>query len=335
MVIDRESKDSEAARRVLWGEVEGWDVVICTPVAQSGVSWVGAFAETVFVAGGRTLPPNICGGQAGRRERTATTCVAYVPKTAQDQSLPLWGREVEAIRAELAQARAQAADLPVAGGREIERLERVYVLAAQRQIEELALFRDYTLHYAAVDGWATEELVAVEPLPRPKGAGGKQEKRTEPVSYRELDPWRELLVRSLRLQAAGAEREVAETKAEALAATNQARVGSAGADLLSANLAGVQELLLSAGLGRLCDGERRAGDHALVKAVAEALQTPEAARVLRNAVWLQVDLKGTGAKPARTIGSVVRSLGGVSDAKKVGPRGAQQQLYRWVLPGER
>jgi len=334
LVIDRESKDSEAARRVLRGEVEGWDVVICTPVAQSGVSWVGAFAETVFVAGGRTLPPNICGGQAGRRERTATTCVAYVPKTTWDRSLPLWGREVEAIRAELRHAREQAADQAIASGREIDLLERVYVLAAQRQIEELTLFRDYTLQYAAVDGWATEELAAVEPLPRPRGAGGVREKRTEPVSFRELDLWREVLVRSLRLQAAGAVREVAEVKAEALAASNQAKVGSAGADLLSANLAEVLELLLSAGLGRLCDGERRAGDHELVKAVAEALQTPEAAWVLRNAVWLHVDLKGTGAKPARTIGTVVRSLGGVSDAKKVGPRGAQQLLYRWVLPGE-
>ena len=104
---------------------------------------------------------------------------------------------------------------------------------------------------------------------------------------------------------------------------------------MSANLAEVQDLLLSAGLGRLCDGEHRAGDDALVKSVAEALQTSEAARMLRNATWLQVDLKGTGAKPARTIGTVVRSLGGVSDAKRVGPRGAQQQLYRWVLPGDR
>ena len=335
LVIDAESKDSESARRALRGEVEGCDVVICTPVAQSGVSWVGAFAETVFVAGGRTLPPNICGGQAGRRERTATTCVAYVPKTTLDQSLPLWGREVEALRAELRQAREQAADLAVAGGREIDLLERVYVLAAQRQIEELALFRDYTLHYAAVDGWATEELAAVETLPRLKGAGGVREKRTEPVPYGELDQWRELLVRSLRLLAAGAVREVGQAQAEALAASKKAKVGSAGADLLSANLAEVQELLLSAGLGRLCDGERRAGDHELVKAVAEGLQTPEAARVLRNAVWLQVDLKGTGAKPARTIGTVVRALGGISDSKKVGPRGAQQKLYRWLLPGER
>ena len=72
-----------------------------------------------------------------------------------------------------------------------------------------------------------------------------------------------------------------------------------------------------------------------IESVAEALQTSEAARMLRNATWLQVDLKGTGAKPARTIGTVVRSLGGVSDAKRVGPRGAQQQLYRWVLPGDR
>ena len=254
-------------------------MVICTPVAQSGVSWIGAFAETVFVAGGRTLPPNICGGQAGRRERTATTCVAYVPKTAWDRSLPLLGREVEAIRQELRQAREQAADLAVADGWEVELLERVYVLAAQRQIEELALFRDYTLHYAAVDGWATEELKAVEPLPRLKGAGGQREKRTEPLSYQELNlnPWHELLVRSLRLQAAGAKREVRQVQAEALAACNQAKVGSAGADLVSANLSEVQELLLNAGLGRLCDGEHRGGDHELVKSVAEALQTSEAA----------------------------------------------------------
>ena len=104
---------------------------------------------------------------------------------------------------------------------------------------------------------------------------------------------------------------------------------------MSANLAEVQDLLLSAGLGRLCDGERHAGDDELVKSVAEALLSPEAARILRNSVWLQVDLKGKGAKPARTIRTVVRSLGGVSDAKRVGPRGAQQQLYRWVLPGDR
>ena len=334
LIIDAESKDSEAARLVLRGEVDDWDVVICTPVAQSGVSWVGAFAETVFVVGGRTLPPNVCGGQAGRRERTAITCVAYVPKTAWDRSLPLRGQEAEAIRAELAQAREQAADLAIADGREIELLERVVVLLAQRQIEELALFRDYTLHYAEVDGWRTEELATVVPLPRPTGAGSRREKRTEPMNYRELDPWRQLLVRSLRLQAAEAEREVTATKSEAIAVTNQARVGSAGADLLSANLAEVQDLLLSAGLGLLCDGERRAGNDELIKSVAEALQTPKAARVLRNAVWLKVDLKGSGTRPSRTIGTMVRSLGGVSDMRKAGPRGAQQQMYRWVLPGD-
>ena len=65
------------------------------------------------------------------------------------------------------------------------------------------------------------------------------------------------------------------------------------------------------------------------------MQTPNAARILRNAVWLQADLKGTGTKPARTIGTVVRCLGGIAESKKVGPRGAQQYLYRWVLPGQR
>jgi hypothetical protein len=238
-IVDADSKETEAARGILRGEVDGWDVVICTPVAQSGVSWVDVFAETVFVAGGRTLRPNICGGQAGRRERTATTCVVYVPKTAWDRSLPLWMREEDGIRAELQQAREKAGDLAIARGWEIELLERVYVLAARRQIEELALFRDYTLHYAAVDGWATEELANVEPLPRQKGATGAREKRTEPVAVSELDPWRELLVRSLRLQAAGAEQEVAETKITAQSESEQAKIGSAGADLLSANLADV------------------------------------------------------------------------------------------------
>lgn len=341
LIIDAESKDIKAAQQVLRGGVEGWDVVICTPVAQSGVSWVSAFAETVFVAGGRTLPPNICGGQAGRRERTATTCVAYVPKTTWDRSLPLWGQEVEAIRAELDQAREQAADLAIASGREIELLERVYVLAAQRQIEELVLFRDYTLHYAAVDGWATEELAAVQPLPRLKGAGGLREKRTEPVPYGELDQWRELLVRSLRLQAAGAVREVAQAQTEALAESNQAKVGSAGADLLSANLAEVQELLLSAGLGRLCDGQLRSSEDSLVQEVATAIRTPEGRRTLRAATWLGVDLqaerKPKGGKekkpdPVKTINALVDKLGGVQLSERKQVSGDRVRLYGWQLP---
>jgi hypothetical protein len=333
-IIDRDSKETVDARRILRGEVDGWDVVICTPVAQSGVSWVGVFAEAVFVAGGRTLPPNICGGQAGRRERTATTCVAYVPKTTWDRSLPLWGREAEAIRGELHQARKQAADLPIARGREIELLERVYVLAAQRQIEELALFRDYTLHYAALDGWETEELINVEPIPVKKNAKGDLRERNEPLPVNELDPWRELLVRSLRLQARHAEKEVEETKANALQQTQQMKKGSAGADLVSANLADVQELFLNAGLGQLCDGTFRSSVDPLVKAVAEALQSYEAKQILRHANWLQLDLAGTGLVPIRTIGTAVRSLGGVSYMKRTGPRGAQIGMYRWQLPGD-
>ncbi len=139
--------------------------------------------------------------------------------------------------------------------------------------------------------------------------------------------------RSLRQQATGAERDIAQVQAEAIAACNQSKIGSAGADLVSANLSEVKELLLSAELGRLCDGEHRAGDHELDKAVAEALRTPNAARVLRNAVWRQADLKGTGAKPARTIETVVRCLGGIAECKKVGPRGAQHLLYQWCCQG--
>lgn len=277
-IIDRESKDTVAGRRILRGEVAGWDVVICTPVAQSGVSWVGVFAETVFVAGGRTLPPNICGGQAGRRERTATTCVAYVPNTTWDRSLPLWGLEADAIRGELHQARKLAADLPIARGHEIELLERVYVLAAQRQIEELALFLDYTLHYARLDGWATEEMLRVEPIAVKKNARGDSKERNKPMPVDELNPWHALLVRSLMLQAVGADKEVEETKASALQATQQMQQGSAGADLVSANLTDVQELLLNAGLGLLCDGTYRSSADPLVKSVAEALQSVEAKR---------------------------------------------------------
>jgi hypothetical protein len=220
-------------------------------------------------------------------------------------------------------------------------LERVYVLAAQRQIEELALFRDYTLHYAAVDGWATEELAAVETLPRAKGAGGVREKRTEPVSYEELDPWRELLVRSLRLQAAGAEREVAETKAEALRETEAFKVGSAGADLLSANLAEVQELLLSAGLGRLCDGQLRSAEDPLLQEVVTVIRTNEGRRILRAATWLGVDLQaerkaigGQEKKPdaVKTINALVVRLGGVQLSERKQVSGSRVRLYGWQLP---
>ena len=316
-------------------------MVICTPVAQSGVSWVGAFAETVFVAGGRTLPPNICGGQAGRRERTATTCVAYVPKIVCDRSLPLLGREVETIRAELRRAREQSADLAIAYGREIEQLERLYVLMVQRQIEELALFRDCTLHYAAVDGWLTEELLATEPLPRLMAVGGKREKRSEPLPYKELDPWRELLVRSLRLQAAGASREVAETQAEALKKSQAMKVGSAGADLLSANLAEVQELLLSAGLGWLCNGHLRSAEDPLLHEVVSTIRSHEGRRILRAATWLGVDLqaerkpKGGQEKkpdPVKTINALVDKLGGVQLSERKQVSRNRVRLYGWKLP---
>jgi hypothetical protein len=105
---------------------------------------------------------------------------------------------------------------------------------------------------------------------------------------------------------------------------------------LSANLAEkVHGLLLEAGVGRLCDGRYRDGDDPLVVEVAQALKTPKAAAILRKAVWLALDLKGGDTRPARTIGTVVRSLGGISESKKVGPKGNQRQVYRWVLPGGR
>jgi hypothetical protein len=138
----------------------------------------------------------------------------------------------------------------------------------------------------------------------------------------------------LRLQAAGAQREVEETKLTAMGLTQQAKVGSAGADLLSANLDAVHELLITSGLGKLCDGSFRSGDDPLVKSVAAAFQSTDAARIFSNANWLQVQLKGKGDKPIRTIGTVVRCLGGVSDSRREGPRGAQLKRYRWILPGE-
>lgn len=48
----------------------------------------------------------------------------------------------------------------------------------------------------------------------------------------------------------------------------------------------------------------------MVVVATQALKTPEAAATLRKAVWLALDLKGGDTKPARTIGTVVRSLGG-------------------------
>lgn len=102
-------------------------------------------------------------------------------------------------------------------------------------------------------------------MPVRKGDTGTREKRTEPVTYSYLDSWRELLVRSLRSQAAGAEREVTEIMAVAERETQQAMVGCAGTELLSLNLSEVQELFLRAGLGKLCDGKFRSADDPLVK----------------------------------------------------------------------
>jgi hypothetical protein len=110
--------------------------------------------------------------------------------------------------------------------------------------------------------------------------------------------------------------------------------GSAGADLVSANLAQVQEVLLKAGLGKLCDGQFRSGDDPLVKSVAEALQSPDARRVLRHATWLQLELTGSAAYPAQTVSAAVARLGGVSKSRKVGARGKQKKVYCWILPGQ-
>jgi hypothetical protein len=161
------------------------------------------------------------------------------------------------------------------------------------------------------------------------------------VPYSELDPWRELLVRSLRLQAAGAVREVGQAQAEALAASNQAKVGSAGADLLSANLAEVQELLLSAGLGRLCDGQLRSAEDPLVQEAVTAIRTPEGRRILRAATWLGVDLqaerkpKGGLEKkpdPVKTINALVDKLGGVQLSERKQVNGNRVRMYGWQLP---
>ena len=258
----------------------------------------------------------------------------YVPKTAWDRSLPLSGSEVSEIRAELKHAREQAGGAALAAGWEVEALERIYVLAAKRQIEELALFRDYTLHYAQVDGWCIEELQQIQSLPRQKQTADTLVRRTDPVRYSELDEWRQLVVRSLRLQARGAICEVNEVISEAKKEMLNARTGAAGADLVSANVEEVIDVFLRAGLGQLCDGTSRAPDDELVIRVSQSLRGTEANAVLRRATWLQLDLKGKGEKPVRTIGSVVRSLGGISEDKKVGPRGEQKRLYRWLLPGD-
>ena len=76
-------------------------------------------------------------------------------------------------------------------------------------------------------------------------------------------------------------------------------------------------------MGQLCDGKSRAPDDEVVFKVSQSLRGTESSAVLRRATWLQLDLKGKGEKPVRTIVSVVRSLGGISEDKKVGPLGGK------------
>ena len=104
LIIDSVNKDGTDQRKVLSGDVDGWDLVICTPVAQSGFSWIEKFHEVGFIVGGETLPPNIVGGQAGRRERTLKRCIAYLPETVIDRTLPFHSYTLEGIIEETREA---------------------------------------------------------------------------------------------------------------------------------------------------------------------------------------------------------------------------------------
>ena len=101
------------------------------------------------------------------------------------------------------------------------------------------------------------------------------------------------------------------------------------------------ELLLTAGLSGVCDGQLRSSEDPLLEQVAMGIRTSEGRRTLRAAVWFGVDLqaerkpKASQARnpdPVKTINAVVQKLGGVqlTDRKQV--NGSRVRLYGWQLP---
>ncbi len=328
LVIDSTNKDGTEQQKVLSGNVDGWDLVICTPVAQSGFSWIEKFHEVGFVVGGETLPPNIVGGQAGRRERTLKHCIAYLPETVIDRSLPFHSYTLEGIIEETREAHLRHQP-------KLSRLDEIFVLMqakyAHRRITELTMFTEYALMYAEADGWEVKSLPTPDSSPAPPQADTNATASNEFIA----EQWEDLHRGTQRLLLVTQGRMTIQQLAEL---QRQWVKGGAGMDLISANLDQVAEVLIRSRLIELCDGQRRNRSDELIRHCACVLTEPESIRLINACGPLKVRMgRGSGDKAGaamteqnriRVIGTVVRALGGAGKTT----HGAGGARVKWIMP---
>lgn len=314
-ILDAESIGDDESLAILQGiGLEAWDLVIGTGVIQTGVSWVGLFHPTVFVAGGPTMAPPIAGSQAVNRERTASNAIAYLPETVPLRGLE-GGTAVE-IETRFREERTAGAGSAVAGaGAIVETFEKIAAAYHARAYWEAVLYRDQALDYARRDGWQVEALEEAGS----KGTRGQQRRRVEALGIEALGQWPRWICERLQ----GLEGTFYRQRWEAYVS------GAVGLDLLG-NPEAVWAHLAAAGLPGLCDGEWHPAKE--VAAVGGLLGTAEGRALFAQAEgWLGTTLrpgKASAAQPARAVGSILKAVGFRLTRKAVRVAGGMSKAYR-------
>ena len=320
-VIDRNTKEDAESQQILAGDPTGFDLVICTPVVQSGFSFIGKFHEIGFVAGGVTMAPNVI-AQAARRERTLKLCYGYFPTTAVDTSLPFFTANQDENRRVVHEAMQHHG--AAIGGTDEQLMIDTALIYIERRVKELALFTEYTLAYLTQDGWQLEAMPdAVIAHKKPPKAAAKGPK--EVIQWDDLSNAQKVI-----LQALSGDLTINQIKVIQANAVK----GATGLDLVGQDLPGLIQLLIDSGLVALCDGEQRQKDDPAVIQCGMKLQEPRAVDLINRCAWLGKVRIGRSKKDpkancVKTIGAIVRSLGGQPK-----PCGNGRRLIVWELPGE-
>lgn len=309
IVVDKNTKGKSEQQKILMNkEMDIADVVIFTPVAQSGFSFIDNFHKVGFVAGGMTMPPN-CVAQGARRERNLEICYGYLPRTEFNQNCPFF----TSCREENGQVIKKAM---LEHGRDIDKLDlddklmiNTTLAYYERYITELELFTDYALAYLHQDGWKLEFMDnAIKPENKKKSSKKRTKATHRTTPLEELSHSKQLVIKGLT----GVLSNEEVTKAERNA------VAGGLVDLVGANASKVIELLKRSGLDKVCDGITRPKDDPQIIACAEVLQSQQALELFKRSNALQVRASRSRDKSnnaIKAIGVIVKQLGGVWDSR--------------------
>lgn len=325
-VIDADTKENLISQAILNAGKIDCDLVIATSVAQSGYSWVDTFHDVGFVVGGESLPPNIAGGQAGRRERTLKRCIAYLPDNVISSQLPYAGMSREEIKDQLTEAHYEH-------DQRIDKYAKIVIEAqanyAHRRINELCLFKEFSLAYAKADGWDLEELGKDHQRIELKKAEKTKRTSSQIKEWRELSAGQQYILMALS----------GEISIEDLSEKQRKYVmGGVGLDLVGINLVALANLLKRAKFDEICDGNIRDREDMLITHCAQVLSEHEAIKVLNLSDELSIRVGRAsksnntspvkGNKGLKLIGTVVKGLGGMNKIT-YGKNGVKAL---WLLP---